>query len=1147
MKVKFTKLAALLLSGAALLAAGCTDYEVDIQKNADAIASANDQIKALQSTIATLETAADHKADVDKLNKAITDLETALNGKIAELTTEVGKKLDKTEFEAAKKQLTDALDALSKRVKDIEDANFQAQIDALSEKVDKCATKEELQKAVTDLTTYVDGEIAKLNEKVEANAKAIKKINEETIPAINEQIKAIKEKNEAQDETLTLLSNAVNELVALTAGFPEDTTIKEYVDNMEASLKQYVQDELKKYVTLNEFNTVKAQLEGRLNGLDKMLKGFGAEEGSVKTYIDGEIVKVNNAIKALEEAHAKDIEALNKAIEQVKKDILAVKAAIRSLVFVPEVYVDGVEAILVSTLNYNPLTLKEADSEKEIAVADTTVNTISPAVIAKYHVIPSNADLSFLEVGDTVNFVVRENDPFKTIRTRAEATEDFTVTGIYQGLDSLEADVIKVEVKVTGKPATEELISVVALQLTKEDETYTSDYATVFSEDIDDLRIANSTLKEEPAHYRRATEGIATADAEAAIADIPAWTAEFDTLSVDHQMAYDEEFDLNEYVVAHFLGEQACNGEDVATFNALGLTWKFELVKNYEVGDSEMFTLKDGVLTAKDGNAINLTPIVRVYLQDGENNVQIAYVKVWVAPSAKKFDIIWSKNNGEVDDQFEFKCEGDTLYADSTVLKKQVYNLFPITRTNFDAAYPTFVDAVDPEVDTLGTVTYDLETGVLSWVMTPEELWAVASDPNLKEGEIPVIKHNVAFEAINGEQVVVELVADVKPVAAYKIPVERYIPNYWNENLTAAQYNVATPDLGETDSTKCVFHNNINAAFLTDSTGVIDLAERKLKDGTVLPAVGEPGLEVSNINYFFCPDIEKVTKVGEYDVKFEVKNDSTELWAAIGSEESVLIATIDNASTEKELTPNIVILNKVSEDPNHAAKRLLNTDEFFIYLGATGLVCGDEGFEVNLYWPDAEGKYLNHFQADYIQPVKVTDTANDYFVDAVDFGQDGSFITLKDLVAPKDWRGRVFGMNEGDQYYNYWDYYGIFKISVDINAITCDLTPDETVPVTLVLKAMSKDELLESVNTEESLRDADGNIVKDEEGNVVTVGDYIEGIDDGGFGFLTYRNNGTFVKKFNLSVPVTVQYGWGIISTEKPIAVPVATTIKEGI
>ena len=32
MKVKFTKLAALLLAGVSLLVAGCTDDEVDIQK-----------------------------------------------------------------------------------------------------------------------------------------------------------------------------------------------------------------------------------------------------------------------------------------------------------------------------------------------------------------------------------------------------------------------------------------------------------------------------------------------------------------------------------------------------------------------------------------------------------------------------------------------------------------------------------------------------------------------------------------------------------------------------------------------------------------------------------------------------------------------------------------------------------------------------------------------------------------------------------------------------------------------------------------------------------------------------------------------------------------------------------------------------------
>ena len=1069
MKVKFTKLAALLLAGVALFATGCTDYEVDIQKNAAAIADANAQIAALQATIATLETAANHQADVDKLNKAITDLESSLKSLI-------DKKADKA-----------ALDAAIERIKAIEDAKFQEQIDALKADIAKMATKAELEKAVADLTTLINAEISKLEARVAATEAAIKKINEETIPGINTQIEALKTKNGEQDETIRLLKEAVDGLAAIYA--------------------------------------TKAEVKAEVDKIMKALEGY--------------------ATKA----------ELEKAINDALDAISDVKGAIRSLVFVPEVYVDGVEAILVSTLNYNPLLLQNPDSLAEVAVADTASVNVTPVVTAKYHVIPSDADLSFLTEGDTVKFVLRAEDPFIVSRAAIKPTEDFTVTGIYRGRDKVEADVIDIEVKVTGKPAEDELISVVALQLQNGTEIYTSDYATIFSQDIAELRIADLTKKAEPAHYRRATEGISVLDDDdySAIKDKAAWIEELDTLSVDHQMAYDEAFDLKKYVVAHFLGEAEldsmeteCAGANEKIFEGLGFTWKFELVENYEIGDSEMFNLtEDGVLTAKDGNAINLTPIVRVTIVDPENedsNVQIAYVKVWVAPSDKEFDIIWSKGDkGEIKDQFEFKCEGDTLVADSLAMYKEVFDLFPITKTNFEAAYPDLKEVKD----TLGDVSYDIETGELSWVMPAEELWPIAADPNHNSDDPIVITKDVYFEAANGAQVVITLTADVKPVQAYKIPVERYIPNYWNDSLTAAQYNVATPDLGETDSTLCVFHNNINAAFLTDEEGVIDLAERTLKDGTKLPAVGEPGLEVTNINYFFCPEIEKVKKVGKYDVKFTVKADSLELWAAIGTEEAVKIATIDNESTEKELTPNIVILEKDTTDPNHAAKRLLNTDELFIYLGATGLVCGDEGFEVNLYWPDADGNYLDHFQADYIQPVKVTDTATDNFIDAVDFGQDGSFITLKDLVAPKDWRGRVFGMNEGDQYYNYWDYYGIFRISVDVDAITCDLTPDESVPVTLELKPMSKDELLQSVKGDEPLRDAEGNVVKDDEGKVITVAQYIEGIDDGGFGFLTYRNNGTYVKAFKLFVPVTVQYGWGIISTPEPITVNVATTIKE--
>ena len=1086
MKVKFTKLAALLLAGVALFATGCTDYEVDIQKNAAAIADANAQIAALQATIATLETAANHQADVDKLNKAITDLESSLKSLI-------DKKADKA-----------ALDAAIERIKAIEDADFQKQIDALKADVAKMATKAELEKAVADLTTLINGEIAKLEARVAATEAAIKKINEETIPGINTQIEALKTKNGEQDETIRLLKEAVDGLAAIYA--------------------------------------TKAEVKAEVDKIMKALEGY--------------------ATKA----------ELEKAINDALDAISDVKGAIRSLVFVPEVYVDGVEAILVSTLNYTPLLLQNPDSLAEVAVPDTASVNVTPVVTAKYHVIPSDADLSFLTEGDTVKFVLRAEDPFIVSRAAIKPTEDFSVTGIYRGRDKVEADVIDIEVKVTGKPAEDELISVVALQLQNGTEIYTSDYATIFSQEIAELRIADPTKKTEPAHYRRATEVISETDDEAFISDVAAWTEAFDTLSVDHQMAYDEAFDLKKYVVAHFLGEEEldsmeteCAGANEKIFEGLGFTWKFELVENYEPGDTELFDLtEDGVLTAEDGNAINLTPIVRVTIVDPENensNVQIAYVKVWVAPSDKEADIIWSKGDkGEIKDQFEFKCEGDTLVADSLAMYKEVFDLFPISKTNFEAAYPTLEDA-DPKVDTLGTVTYDPETGKLEWIMTAEELWPIASDPNLAEGEVPVIEHNVAFVAANGAKVTIKLVADVKPVKPYRITSDRYIINYWDDELTYARYNVATPDLGETDSTLCVFHNNINAAFVTKKAdGVIDLT-----------GIGEEGLEVSNIKYYFCDDMEKITKVGEYEVTFTVEDGTGTRKDVNGTEFSVEgyntilkvkidtveaeIAYICNDADEKDKTPNVVVLVK-DEDPLHNAKKLLNTDEFFVLLGAKGMICGEEGFEVNLWWQsrpktEPQGAWLDHFRANYIQPVKVTKRSADDFIDAVDFGQEGSFITLKDLIAPHDWRKdenyesgyREFGMNPGDQYYNYWEYYGVFDIQVDTANIKCNLTANKEVPVTVDLKVLSKEELKNSVKEDAVLRDAEGNVVKDAEGKDVLVRDYIESIDDGGFGFLTYRNNGTAVKKFELYVPVTVRYGWGVITTDTPITVPVQSTI----
>ena len=96
---------------------------------------------------------------------------------------------------------------------------------------------------------------------------------------------------------------------------------------------------------------------------------------------------------------------------------------------------------------------------------------------------------------------------------------------------------------------------------------------------------------------------------------------------------------------------------------------------------------------------------------------------------------------------------------------------------------------------------------------------------------------------------------------------------------------------------------------------------------------------------------------------------------------------------------------------------------------------------------------------------------------------------------------------------------------------TCETLPVEDVAA---LKEPVKD--LSKV-----YRDKDGKPRQNADGANMTIEEYMDSLEDGGFGFLIYQNNLTNVTKdFELHVPVTLRYGWGII--EKVITVQVYKT-----
>lgn len=760
----------------------------------------------------------------------------------------------------------------------------------------------------------------------------------------------------------------------------------------------------------------------------------------------------------------------------------AVTDSLGNLNLQPQTVVDGVEAIQIQSLSYNALTLSKKDSKDETATAATKATVVNPDVYAYYKVEPEVANVEDLKA---LAYRLSANATY--IKSRATASADFAVTPEFV---EFKDGILKVRVGVKGTPATGSNISLVSLMTTKkngEKVEQSDDPETIYKNDMKDLRIADKDrFAQKPAvdyHYRRY---INTADAEAgaAVKTKPVWDTQ-DGSDYDLTVNYDESIDLKQYVETHEL----LTPHIIADDNVLGLSYEFELVKNYKIGtnktdQADFASLAGGVLTPKVFDAatryaaVGRTPVVRVLLKHGEEIVKVAYIKVLITKQKvepKSVDL----NLGEL----TYKC-GEPLNDTTTVeqINKQVYNALDMDRDAFHALYNSFdaQNGVSGNDGTCKELTENVDgetTHLIAWTITEADAWNAA-----KAGGRD-LQHTVIYKNSADSNQVVKITLKAKLngfKTKYDVTAAQYINEYWNSAKTEARFNVAVPEsVGSTDSTKCVMVNDLNSPFTT-------------KNGKIVVAD-----EVTDVKFFFCKkDMEAVTKIGDYTVKFEVPNDTTLLATVSGKKDT--IATISNVGTA--VPYNSVTLNKKSD----VAKELLNTNKLVVFYGAKGNLCGDKDKVATITFQDKD-----HFAALFVRPVNVAGKAADRFVDAVDYGEKGSFIKLEDLINPTDWRNRSFA-----DYTNYWQYYGKFSVNADLKNAKCDLNgTKQAVPATIVL-------------TQEPA----GTMGK---GDDAKTSDY---------GFITYKNNGTHVKSFHLFIPVVVNYGWGTITVDE-IKVQVAETI----
>ena len=847
-----------------------------------------------------------------------------------------------------------------------------------------------------------------------------------------------------------------------------------------------------------------------------------------------------------------------KGIEGKDPYTITLLASLKSLVFLPELYIDGVEAMQFTNFTFVPKDLVKKDSkdEKQInkqvvddpkkeTTKDAATVEVIPTVVAKYHVNPANADLSFLKEGEStgLSFVVSNA---RKVETRATASKDFKVTPIFK---SFKDGILTVEVQMTGTPASEDSLSVIALNVERADgEFVVSDYATLQKNAFSDLGIAftnkyaKETLKVDDAHFRRASMGIGEKDEKAFINKFAAWTTGEDALkdaeaTCDVQVKFNSSLDLKTLVAAHKVKEGADNLEAApveltpAEMEALGLTWEFAVVNKYAIGakgsetdQANFVDLKDGVFTPKVYSttgeaAIGRTPIIRVALKHGNDVVEYAYIKVYISDkedTTEPFDAEY-----KFTDKFAFDCNKASLELMTTVeyMNVNIYNRLGFSKDAFHALYNVFdnnyivKDEKGKEIKNIGTVeeveNTEVEgTHILKWTITVDEAW---------ENTGKEIVHYVAYKNKENDKLkaVIKLVA---PIDAFKkefnVATTEYVKAYWNDEKTVTYYNVFTPDEKETDSAKCIFLTDINISFRTWTTG------DKSKDGKQLGTLGVLKLNedtkgaVTKIEYFFCKkDIEAVKKIGDKAVTFKVSEDGTELQATIkidGKDVTETIAKINNEATILS-TNGLNAPNSISVEKNDVSKILVNTGELFTYIGAKGYVCGDTKKAVKITFNGAD-----HFRADIVRPVNIDAVAADYFVDALDFGEPHTFIRLEDLINPYDWRGRHFVK----PYENYWEYYGIEKIEVVDDTILWDAVDGkkEAKPENVVVKA---DYETKTMGNKED-----------------------KTLKESKFGFLTYRNGNVKAQAFNFYVKVRVTYTWGVIETTE-VAVPVHKTIGD--
>ena len=789
-----------LLAASAGTFTSCKDYDDDIKGLQEQIDKSGSTITDLQTQLTTLKAAADAaQATADAAKTAAAEAKTAADaakaaGDQAKADAATALAAAKAAEAAAAQAKADAIEEATKQVEALRNS-MQAAID---KKLDVTAFEE----ASKLLGARIDG--------IEAGLSNLKngavKENTEAIKSAQDAIEAL----QSADEDFATTLKELDEYVKITL----EAKIDVNADDIKAA-----QDDIK--AAQEDLDALWKKISGGEGSLEDLISKNATAISDLKDAIEDELDVIKGDIKDIQA----DIKKINGQITAINQNLAGlhtlVVSRLTSISLAPDLFVDGIEAVRFTSLQYSPM------GESENASIPATSYKFSTAALAtaSYHFNPAsfklaNADYGYIDRTAEVVETTRAIAASKLVEIVGEP-EANPVTGTVDfKLLRLNSHTTQPGLDRTNMIALQATLKGNAVDEGEKNAVITAPYVAVYDAILsyEDVRIADKetlTTGADEAHYATTFDACTKEDPR-------------------YKIPYDKEFNLKDLVATCF----GNNGHDEFPIADYKLSYRFAVAStayNIEEGNTETNQQKwikcndaiEGKYQAEGFNpeAFGRTPILKVELVDEVGNVvRRGFVKVeFIAEKESDFTV------GNEAKELTFACNAteasytiteefirENVYRKITngtnigMSHEEFWNIYTTSTAEVKKNNQVFSMSVPKIVD--GTTEVGTATKKIVWEFTHGELKAIGAGGSQFVATITV--KNKLQSSKYPDKITFKFIVNVKlPVATLEsVKNELFWQNIDGE-LKFFKVNAEVPDTPEDPADGCLIHQELGLAY----------------------------------------------------------------------------------------------------------------------------------------------------------------------------------------------------------------------------------------------------------------------------------------------------------------------------------------------